>query len=495
MEAIKCKSLSFTYPKSEYPALSNVSFSIDDGEFVMLIGKSAAGKSTLLKLLKKEIAPFGDISGELEINGKVGYVSQNIEENIVCDKVKSELGFGLLNAGLSNSEIELAVAETASYFNLNSKLDSDISSLSGGEKQLLNLASVMALRPDILVLDEPISQLDPISASRFINMVKQLHCDFGTTIIISEHNAEELFNYADSVIMLDNANLVAKLKPIQMISMIKELDTEMLGIVPVQMRLFDNATTIKQCRQKLQNKLLKAILDNDVDVVKVGKVKNVYFAYEKWNDVLDNLSLDVYRGKINAVIGANASGKSTLLKVLAGVKKNYRGKIKFDGSVAMLCQNPFDLFTKEKCEDEAEFGDLTAFLGIDDIKNQHPYDISGGQAGRLALAKVLQTNADVILLDEPTKALDSKLKIRFAEILKDLCNQGKTIVIVSHDIEFVGEYADYVSLLSSGKIISTQKRQKFFSSLGLYTTAVSKITNGIVQNVVSIPDLKNAGGI
>lgn len=495
MEAIKCKELSFAYPKSEYPALNDVSFSIEQGEFVLMIGKSAAGKSTLMKLLKKEIAPYGKISGTIEIEGTVGYVSQNVEENIVCDRVRSELSFGLTNMGVKASEIELLVSEVASYFNLSEKLDKEVSSLSGGEKQMLNLASVMIMKPSILVLDEPTSQLDPISASRFVSMVKRLHNDFGTTILMSEHNAEELFSYADSILLLDNAKLLVKSIQAEMINYLKDNIPEMLGVVPVEMRLFDDASTIMQCRNVLKNKALKPVLDENEKTDIAIKVKDICFAYEKGNDILFNLSMNIQKGKINAIVGANGSGKTTLLKVISGVKKHYRGKIKANVKVAMLCQNPFDLFTKDKCEDEVQFGELTKFLDIDDIKEQHPYDLSGGQAGRLALAKVLQAGADIILLDEPTKALDSALKIKFAKLLKQLCDEGKTIVIVSHDVEFVGEYADVVSFVSNGDIVATANRQEFFSSLSFYTTAIARMTNGIEKNIVSLTDLEKAGGI
>lgn len=495
MEIIKCKELSFKYPNSNSKALNCVDFSVEQGEFVLLIGKSAVGKSTLLKLLKKEISPAGELTGEIIINANVGYVAQNVEENIVCDKVRSELSFGLTNMGVDAGEIEILTAETASYFNLENKLDSDVSTLSGGEKQMLNLASVMIMKPDVLVLDEPTSQLDPISASRFVSMVKQLHQDFGTTIIMSAHNAQELFAYAYSIALMDNAKMVIKSNRNDVISYLKANLPEMLGVVPVQMRLYDGATTIIACREILKNKNLKAISVDREKTDTALKVKNVYFAYNKGEDILNGISLNVQRGRINAIVGANGSGKTTLLKVIAGVKRHYRGNIKANGKIAMLCQNPFDLFKTDKCSLEVEFGELTDFLQISDIEERHPYDISGGQAGRLALAKVLQTGADIILLDEPTKALDASLKIKLAEILKELCNQGKTIVVVSHDIEFIGEYADIVSFVSRGNIIASANRQEFFSSLNFYTTEVAKITNGIAENIVSLPDLIDAGGV
>lgn len=474
MEAIKCKGINFTYPKSEYPALSEVSFQLEKGEFCLLMGASAAGKSTLLKLLKKEIAPYGNLEGELEVNLNAGYVGQNVEENIVCDRVRSELSFGLTNLGLSAERTELLVAETASYFNLESKLDKEISNLSGGEKQIVNLAAVMVMKPEILILDEPCSQLDPVSAERFVNLIKKLHEDFGMTVLMSEHSTELLYSYADSIIFLEKGSLKIKDTPAAVCTYLKNSNSKMLGAVPVSFRKDEfDFTHIKEAEK-----------DETPDIA--VQLKNIRFAYEKGNDVLAGLDLKLYKNKINSVIGANASGKSTLLKVLAGVCKKQGGKIKNDLTVSLLTQNVYDLFTKEKCADEVIFGEITDFLGIDYIKNMHPYDLSGGEAQRLALAMVLERNADVILLDEPTKGFDAELKIKLAKLLFDLCKKGKTIVLVSHDIEFVGAYTDYCSFLSAGKIVITEPRREFFSNLSFYTTSLSRITNG---KCVSLGDL------
>lgn len=494
MENIICEKLNFAYPTSARPVLKNVDFTVSGGEFCLVIGCSGAGKSTLLKLMKKEIAPHGTLTGSIKINGTVGYVAQNVEENIVTDKVRSELSFGLTNMGVGRESIELSVAETASYFNLSDKLDNDISTLSGGEKQLLNLASVMITKPDILVLDEPTCQLDPVSAQRFVAVVKRLNRDFGTTVVISEHLTDELLPYADSVMIIENGEVVLKDTPQNAVSFLKQNHNSLLGEIPLFMRLFDGANTVSQCREVLKEKNLPALHTESDDVKTALRLKNISFAYIKNHDVLKSLDLRVYKGKINVLLGANSSGKSTALKVAAGVLKVHHGKVKTGGKVSMLCQNPFDLFTKEHCEDEVEFGKITDFLQIEDIRKQHPYDISGGQAQRLALAKVLEKNADIILLDEPTKALDYELKVRLADILYRLCDVGKTVVIATHDIDFAGEYGDYISFLSNGEIVTTMPRREFFTSLNFYTTCTAKITNGIATGYVGEKDL-NDGGI
>lgn len=492
MEAVKCKSLSFSYPNSQEAALSDISFSLEKGELCIVMGKSAAGKSTLLKLMKKEIAPFGNLEGELETFGKSGYVAQNVEESIVCNKVFAELAFALSNEGKSQDEIELAVAQTASYFNLDAKLDYDVSALSDGEKQLLNLAAVMINNPEVLILDEPTSRLDPVSAMRFVDIIKKMHRDLGTTIIIAEHNTDALFESADSVLLLDDAKLLIKDSAENVCAYLNKTKSDMLSSIPIQLRLYDGAKTVAQCSEIFKTKSIKAPESEELPKETALEVKNLYFAYEKGRDILSSLSIKVYKGKINAVIGPNSSGKTTLLKTIAGVHKAYRGKVKTNGKVSMLCQNPFDLFTKERCGDEVEFGKITDFLGISDIENRHPYDISGGQAQRLALAMVLERNADIILLDEPTKGFDPVLKDKLASLLRELCNQGKTVLIVTHDIEFVSSCCDVASFLSRGRIVATKPRREFFSSLSLYTSTVAKITK---TNIVSLDDLKECGGL
>lgn len=494
MENIVCEKLNFAYPTSAHRVLKNVDFAVSNGEFCLVIGRSGAGKSTLLKLMKKEISPHGTLDGNIKISGSVGYVAQNVEENIVTDKVRSELSFGLTNMGMERNAIELLVAETASYFNLSDKLDNDISTLSGGEKQLLNLASIMITKPDVLVLDEPTCQLDPVSAQRFVSVVKRLNRDFGTTIVISEHLTEELLPYADSLLILENGEVALKDTPQNAVNFLKKNNNSLLGEIPLFMRLFDGVNTVSRCRDILKGMNLPPLYTQEEKTKVDMKIKNVSFAYVKNHEVLKSLNLQIFKGKINVILGANSSGKSTALKVAAGVLKPHHGKIKTDKKVSMLCQNPFDLFTKERCSDEVRFGKITDFLQIDDIKEHHPYDISGGQAQRLAIAKVLEKDADIILLDEPTKALDYELKVRLVDILYKLCDEGKTVVIATHDIDFAGEYGDYISFLSNGEIIATMPRREFFTSLSFYTTCTAKITNGIAIGYVGEKDL-NDGGI
>ena len=465
MDAVSFGSVSFAYPKSEYKALDSVSFGISKGDFCLVSGASAAGKSTLLSLIKKEIAPAGELSGEIEINGSVGYLRQNTDESIVCDRVRGELAFGVENLGKSSGEIELLIAETAAYFDLEDKLNSATAELSGGEKQLVSLASVMMMKPDILVLDEPCAYLDPVSAERFANMVKKLHSELGITVIMSEHSVDLLYGYADKILLLEKGSLTFEGTPEKTLSFLEKENNPMLAAVPVQFRYRGKELNYNKISES--GKITETALN----------AKRLYFAYNKNSFVINDLSLDVYRGKINAVIGSNGCGKTTLLKVLSRVYKPYRGKVNSE-KLSMLTQNVKDLFTADRCGDEVTFGEITDYLEISDIKERHPYDLSGGQAQRLALAKVLQKNADIIILDEPTKGLDAVLKTKLGKLLKRLCADGKTVLLVSHDIDFVGEWADYVSFMSEGRIAVTDEKRRFFSSLSFYTTSLSRLSRG-----------------
>ena len=465
MDAVSFRSVSFAYPKSEYKALDSVSFGISKGDFCLVSGASAAGKSTLLSLIKKEIAPAGELGGDIEINGSVGYLRQNTDESIVCDRVRGELAFGVENLGKSSGEIELLIAETAAYFNLEDKLNSATAELSGGEKQLVSLASVMMMKPDILVLDEPCAYLDPVSAERFANMVKKLHSELGITVIMSEHSVDLLYGYADKILLLEKGSLTFEGTPEKTLSFLEKENNPMLAAVPVQFRYKGKELNYNEMKENGENPEIAL------------NAKRLYFAYNKNNFVLNDLSLDVYRGKINAVIGSNGCGKTTLLKVLSRVYKPYRGKVNSE-KLSMLTQNVKDLFTADRCGDEVTFGEITDYLEISDIKERHPYDLSGGQAQRLALAKVLEKNADIIILDEPTKGLDAVLKTKLGKLLKRLCSDGKTVLLVSHDIDFVGEWADYVSFMSEGRIAVTDEKRRFFSSLSFYTTSLSRLSRG-----------------
>lgn len=492
MAFLEIKNLSFSYPNCSEKVLDNVSLSVNEGELCLVLGKSGSGKSTLLRLLKKEIAPCGNAVGSIKISTEnIGFVNQNVESNIVTDTVSGELAFALENRGESHSKIALKIAETASYFNLGSIYNDKTDRLSGGTKQLLALASTVISNPELLIFDEPASQLDPLSAESFINTVLKLNREQGITVLISAHNIERLLPIADKIIYLENKGVSVFDSAVDFVSYILENKSDFKAVLPSYTQVMSSApvdfVTAKRNADSIK------IKDNDsadcLDKEPVLIAKNICFAYDKrQNNILLSLSFSAYHGKINAIIGSNGCGKTTLLKVLAGIYKPFSGKIRAKGKVCYMPQNVKTMFLCDTVFDELD-GDeaLLNQFRLDKLRDRSPFDLSGGEEQRLALAKIIKADADIILLDEPTKGVDACFKEEFAEILRQLCRQGKTVVLVTHDLELAGRYADYVSFLFDGFVTAFDERRKFFSSLDMYTTVLSRLTDG---RAVSIDDVK-----
>ena len=243
--------LTFSYPGANRPTLSGVNLTIEKGEYVVLCGKSGSGKTSLLRHLKSVLTPYGSRSGQVLFDGtpleqvsqydqsrKIGFVMQNPDEQLVTDKVWHELAFGLENLGVHQKTIRLRVAEMASYFGLQDWFDREVATLSGGQKQLLNLASIMAMQPQVLILDEPTSQLDPIAASDFLNTVRKINIELGTTIIITEHRLEDIYHSADRVVVMEEGRVIASDGPRQVGSLLWQQNSPMFAALPTPTRVF-----------------------------------------------------------------------------------------------------------------------------------------------------------------------------------------------------------------------------------------------------------------
>lgn len=567
--------LCFAYPEEEHRALNHVSFNVQDGEFLVLCGKSGCGKSTLLTHLKTPLTPHGKRKGEIFFQGKpigqmsnreqsqrIGYVLQNPDNQIVTDKVWHELAFGLESLGYSNADIRIRVAEMASYFGIQDWFYKDVSELSGGQKQLLNLASIMAMHPDMLILDEPTSQLDPIAASDFLETVKKINRDLGTTIILTEHRLEEVFPMADRVVVMDKGEVLCIGTPEEIGEELKRRNHEMFLAMPVPMQIYARVEseslcpiTVRDgrnwldtvCRQHgismadtsfaFAGKTGRAEeSDKDrVDVKKAGKrdsfidkiseklsgkkddalleCQDLWFRYDKnLPDIVKGLSFSLKKGEFFALLGGNGTGKSTTLSLLSRLRKPYRGKVLLEGKdirrysdrelfrnfLGVLPQNPQSLFVKKSVELELfemvggpkEKKDEEYRLAMDKkdavegvikvthlegLLHRHPYDLSGGEQQRLALAKILLLRPKLLLMDEPTKGLDSYFKKEFADILALLKKQGVTIFMISHDIEFCASYADRCGLFFDGNIAAVGTPEEFFAGNNFYTTAANRM--------------------
>ena len=540
MAHFEIKDLSFSYPTAKgKKSLDGVNLSIEKGEYIVLCGKSGSGKTTLLRQLKCVLAPHGKKTGEILFNGmpiekvsqrdqsaKIGYVMQNPDDQIVTDKVWHELAFGLESLGCDQKTMRSRVAEMACYFGIQDWFHREVANLSGGQKQLLNLASIMAMQPEVLILDEPTSQLDPIAASDFLNTVRKINTELGTTVIITEHRLEDIFPYADRAVVMDGGRVIADDTPRNIGKLLYEQKNDMFAAMPTPVRVFygsngvgDCPLTVREGRTWLSKTysepkvtaLPVKELDDEVDSSALS-LKELWFRYEKDSpDVLRGVSAEVPNGSLYAIVGGNGAGKSTTLKAVCGICKPYRGKVKvfgkavakykaselFGGCLAMLPQDPKSLFVKktvwedlaEMTKDENRIAEVAAVCEIESLLDNHPYDLSGGEQQRSALAKVLLTEPKLLLLDEPTKGIDSFFKEKLAAILSKLKAQGITIVMVSHDVEFCAKYADMVSMFFDGQILTTDTPRRFFGNNSFYTTAANRMSRHVFSMAVTAVDV------
>lgn len=545
MGKIKFEQVTFTYPLAEQAALKDVTFEIEESQFIVICGKSGCGKSTLLRQMKKNMMPYGELKGEILYDGtsikeleerksvsEIGYVQQNPDNQIVTDKVWHELAFGLESLGYDNQTIKRRVAEMADYFGIENWFHKETNTLSGGQKQLLNLASVMVMQPKVLILDEPTAQLDPIAASEFLQTVYKINRDLGVTVIMSEHRLEEVFPIADRVLVLDTGKIVAIDIPERIGEYLSGSETggahPMFYGLPAVVRIFQNFRmgespfTIREGRKKMEQLLKgKEVVGSSFDAVEKSKetviqLKNVWFHYEKGHhDVLKGVSFSVEKGRWSCVLGGNGSGKSTMLKVICGILKQQKGKVFINGAqtgkkcsekVVMLPQNPQAVFTEITVEEELFEG--VAFMDMEDrekiekvemmlekmeithLRKANPYDLSGGEQQRLALGKILLLEPTILLLDEPTKSLDPFFKRTLAKILKDLQRNGMTIFMVSHDVEFCASYTDYCAMFFDGEIVSEDCTRKFFSGNSFYTTTANRIARKWCNELITCEEVQ-----
>lgn len=540
MAQFEIKDVSFSYASApDRRALSHLSLSIEKGEYVSVCGESGSGKTTLLKQLKSVLTPMGDRSGRILFEGKelsetdlrtqsarIGYVMQSPSDQIVTDKVWHELAFGLENLGMDPVTIRLRVAEMASYFGISDWFHRNVWELSGGQRQLLNLASVMAMQPDILILDEPTSQLDPIAASDFLNTVKKINRELRTTILITEHRLEEILPASDRVLVMEGGQILADEAPQHVGKLLWEKRHPMFAAMPTPMQIY------YRCMSSLgENKVLYAAspltiregagwlerylepvptIERRLSEKHTGQkekeafavqIKELWFRYDKHlPDILKGLSLQVPKGSVFAMMGGNGTGKSTLLKNICGVCKPYRGNVLTEGKVSMLPQEVTDLFVKETVAEELEemlteknrqesLQSIIEICEIETLLKRHPYDLSGGEQQRVALAKVLLTGPDILLLDEPTKGLDPFFREKLAGILRKLTAQGMTILLVSHDVEFCARHADRVGMFFDGCVLAEDVPQSFFAHNSFYTTAANKMSRHVFENAVTNEDV------
>lgn len=607
MALIEFKDFSFSYlnsdgSESQTKSLDSINLEIDYGDFVLLCGPSGCGKTTLLTNLKKELMPAGRRSGEIKFNGTriqdlddlssacdIGYLFQNPDSQIVTDTVIQEIAFPLENIGLPTEEIRNRISEIIAFFGINDILHKNVNELSGGQKQLVNLCSLLVLRPEVLLLDEPMSQLDPIASYEFLSIVRRLNEEFSITVVMSEHKADSIFPFIDKAVFLkkgkiefvDNAHNICS----------EVIDDEIFeNYLPVVTKIY-NSLSVKypsliklntplsiregrRCLNTIHDDLIKisdGVINSDnssstnthhtskkyhseeksgiLDKISFSRnkdalirMKGIYFAYEKENLILKNVDFDLNDGDFVSLIGGNGVGKSTFLQLLVGILKPIKGKVKYRKGVrlAYVHQNPMIHFSKDNVREEFlesiiesnlldgsdvdfskeiyenllklskeefiesdvlnslkfdsigfKFKDLIEFFGISELIDKHPYDCSGGEQQKIVIVKALLQNTDVLVLDEPTKGLDPISSKALAEILNSLRDNGLTILMTSHDLDFVANNCKRCLMLFDKDIQIDDDPKIIFAENNFYTTFVNRMVKDYVPEIVTLDDLKS----
>ncbi|MCQ2960995.1 MAG: ATP-binding cassette domain-containing protein [archaeon] len=607
MALIEFNDFSFSYlnsdgSESQTKSLDSINLEIDYGDFVLLCGPSGCGKTTLLTNLKKELMPAGRRSGEIKFNGTriqdlddlssacdIGYLFQNPDSQIVTDTVIQEIAFPLENIGLPTEEIRNRISEIVAFFGINDILHKNVNELSGGQKQLVNLCSLLVLRPEVLLLDEPMSQLDPIASYEFLSIVRRLNEEFSITVIMSGHKADSIFPFIDKAVFLkegkiefvDNAHNICS----------EVIDDEIFeNYLPVVTKIY-NSLSVKhpiliklntplsiregrRCLNTIHDDLIKisdGTINSDnssstnthhtskkyhseeksgiLDKISFSRnkdalirMKGIYFAYEKENLILKNVDFDLNDGDFVSLIGGNGVGKSTFLQLLVGILKPIKGKVKYRKGLrlAYVHQNPMIHFSKDNVREEFlesiiesnllngsdvdfskesyekllklsneefiesdilnslkfdnikfKFKELIEFFGISDLIDKHPYDCSGGEQQKIVIVKALVQNADVLVLDEPTKGLDPISSKALAEILNSLRDNGLTILMTSHDLDFVANNCKRCLMLFDKDIQIDDDPKVIFAENNFYTTFVNRMVKDYVPEIVTLNDLKS----
>ncbi|MCI1935296.1 MAG: ATP-binding cassette domain-containing protein [Bifidobacteriaceae bacterium] len=613
MALISVRDFGFAFPQGE-PLLHSVSCDVEEGSFTVLLGANGSGKTTFLKQLHPVLADAGTRTGSVLWQGKpltrdssavsdsstaiaedIGFVMQRSESQIVTDKVWHELAFGLENLGLPSSEIQRKVAEISTFFGIQEWFDKDVSELSGGQKQILNLASSMVMNPRLLILDEPTAQLDPISADSFIQMLHRLNYELGVTILVAEHELQKILPFATQLLFMAEGHIAVSGTPQEAIPQIMRRYPQYAAAMPQAAQIFMEsrtdvsretsavtqrpipltigegqqwiesmlgeppqrtqkeragrepapvlAPTLKHESESgpvpaptpelssapkpasgLQTEAEEQSEDERVTAPVALEARNLWFRYGAAEpDLLRGLDLSVRKGEILALVGSNGSGKSTLISLLSGVRRPYRGSVRLEGKrltripeerlfdhyLGVLPQDPQTMFVKSTVSadlasvlppvslvhrlpmvdrlrgrgneeklaerEKEEIAQGAEALGITEVLDRHPFDLSGGEQQLVALLKVLLLRPRILLLDEPTKGLDEEAKKRVIELLQLLKNHGVTTVMVTHDIEFAARAADRAGLFFNGRVVSVEPVNTFFSSNNFYTTSASRI--------------------
>lgn len=504
MVFIEAENYQFYYPEQIEAAISIEHCRIYQGAVCLIAGPSGCGKTTFLRQLAGISGIQGEQKGILVNHAKeTAYVWQDIENQIVTDTVRYEILFGMENKGMPQNQMKRRLAEVVTAFGLEELAGRNTMDLSGGEKQLLNVASSLAMNPDLIILDEPTSQLDPVAAVRLFDLLRRINEELGVTILIAEQRLEDLVPLADQMICMEAGEIVADGRPCDVLS--KVFSTESESLFPAYMRMAPGILTKKDARlwfeshyqAREETACAKKSLCGNRRTESVV-IKKLCFRYEKkGKNILNECSAILPAGKTTCLLGGNGSGKTTLLRLLDRQIYACRGKILPDSvRTSYLPQNPVWLFLEESVQAECavmtEQGQkLVNRFGLSRMMHRHPLDLSGGEKQRLALAHVLGKEAEMYLLDEPTKGLDAKMKCILGEVIGSLAVKGKTVLIVSHDMEFIAHYADQICFLYEGQIVVQTDTRDFFEENQYYTTSINRVARRVSPHIITIEDVEH----
>ena len=544
MEIVQIRDLHFSYPEEEKEVLRGVNLSLEEGKFYILCGRSGCGKSTLLRHMKSALAPKGRVAGSLckgVAEREIGFVFQHPDNQIVTDKVWHELVFGMESLGLDQDTMHLRVAELAAYFGVEQWFDREVSQLSGGQKQLLNLAAVLTLRPRLLLLDEPMAWLDPMAAGEFLYTLYRIQREMGMTVLLSAHQLEEVISYGDELLFMEEGRIISQGSPGHIGEELRDRGADFYMMMPAPMRIYLRSGSRKECpctiaqgREWLRQELGerqgesaaeagKGTAGAGKDAAEVGKdiagekrasvpilrARNLWYRYPHSDrDVLCDTSIQVQRGEILGILGGNGSGKSTLLRMISGLLPEGRGTVQLrrgekwisaekglpEGRIALLPQDVTSVFQEETLErdlggDREEREKWIGRFHLESLLKRHPYDISGGEQQKAALVKILLRRPDIFLLDEPTKGMDAGDKRILGETLRELAAEGRTILMVSHDLEFAAAYAHRAGLFFRGRLEGLMPARDFFCRNHFYTTAVHRMCRDMIPWAVTVEDV------
>ncbi|BDR71850.1 ABC transporter [Clostridium tetani] len=518
MEIININNLTFNYPDSKQSAIKNINLTVNEGEFILIVGPSGCGKSTLIRLLNRVVPDYygGTIEGEVSISGRniefldkkqvienVGMVYQHPEKQIVLQDVEREIAFGLENFNTDINTMKRNVSEVISLLGLNKIRDKQTTEISGGEKQRVAIASVVSMDPQIIAFDEPISQLDPISAEEVLNSIKRLNRDLGKTIILVEQRLDKCFHMADRIIFMENGEIIGQGTPKNIPeNIVNKYHLPTITYIFKEAGLQTLPITVKEGRDIIRNNKFQDLKEDDLKFKEVVmEIEKLNFEYERGYKILKDLSFKLHRGEIMTVMGENGAGKSTLFKIIAGMIDKYKGKVLIDNKnikslklkerikkIGYLSQNPNDYFGRKTVFEEVGYTlknigeykeekveQVMKLLNISYLEDKNPRDLSGGEKQRVAIACTIITDPEILILDEPTRGMDAEAKENLGEIIKTLAEVGKSIVVITHDSDFAGDYSHSVMLMFNGEIVAKGCAKDILYNSMYYSPQISKI--------------------